>query len=100
MSAAGESSRRSLGPAGNLYDLLAADLDLDGTIDIAAVDVQDHALRIWLSPEREGVRAFVHPVAKGPIALGALDLERDGDRDLWVLGYEERRLEILENHAR
>jgi hypothetical protein len=94
------SERSSLQGGGQLYDVAMADFDGDGTLDLAAVDVTEHALRLWLSPLSHRAAPAVHPVARGPIALEPVDMEGDGDVDLAILAYEQRSLQVLLNQRR
>lgn len=94
----GPDRARSLGPTGQLYDLVVVDFDQNGTLDIAAADVTEHQMQLWLSPAvNADTTPISHLVHRGPVAIGAVDFERDGDTDLLVLAYEQRTLEILEN---
>lgn len=86
--------RAELPAEGNLYDVLAADLDLDGQDDLAVVDLASHSAKVWMGGSGEPI---VHPLSRGPIALRAADLGGDGDLDLIVLAFEDRVLDILEN---
>ena len=92
-----EASRRlSLGPAAQLYDVAARDLDGDGHVDVAAVDVLAHEALIWLAPGAGGSpEPFRRAVTRGPVAAAAGDVDGDGRVDLVVLGYEQRQVQVL-----
>lgn len=83
---------------GNLYDLHAADLNGDGAVDVAAVDLAAHAVVLWLGlPDGGFAPPALHPVSRGPIALAPVDAGGDGDTDLFVLAFEARALDLLVN---
>ena len=96
--AAGERRAEMLAYTGNLYDAVARDIDGDGLVDLAAVDTTGHLVALWLRDD-DGVygEPFLHPVARGPIAIRAADVERDGDLDLLVLSIEQRALSVVRN---
>jgi hypothetical protein len=52
-----------------------------------------------MAPLRQPTLTGVHPVARGPVALEAADVDGDGDVDLGVLAYEQRSFQVLINHA-
>jgi hypothetical protein len=87
-------TRAALPYQGNLYDLVAVDLDLDGMDDLAAVDLATHAALVWYG---DTAAPHSYPLSRGPIALRPADLGADGDQDLIVLAFEARALDLLEN---
>ncbi len=89
-----DGGRAPLPHQGNLYDLVAADLDLDGADDLAAVDLAAHAAAIWTG---DAVTPRSYPLSRGPVALRPADLSADGDQDLIVIAFEARALDLLEN---
>jgi hypothetical protein len=89
-----DGSRPRLSYAGNLYDLIAVDVELDGTTDLVGVDLDEFAAAVWDLPDPQ---ARSYPLSRGPIALRAVDLGEDGDEDLIALAFEARAFDILEN---
>jgi hypothetical protein len=89
-----DGKRASLPYEGNLYDLVATDLDLDQVTDLAAIDLDEHAAAVW-----EGGAGVprLYPLSRGPIALRAVDFDYDVDEDLIALAFEARAFDILEN---
>lgn len=86
--------------AGNLYDLVASDVDGDGSADLAAVDVDGDAVLVFLARADGGLSApTLHPVGIDPIALVAADLGGDGDVDLVVSAFGSRTIDVLENSS-
>jgi hypothetical protein len=66
-------------------DLVAADFDADGTIDLAAVSEGDDALAILLGMGNGGfAHADTLTVGIGPTALFVVDLDGDDALDLVV----------------
>ncbi|MFO0553921.1 MAG: VCBS repeat-containing protein [Polyangiaceae bacterium] len=82
---------------GSLYDVAAAEFEPGAGDGLATVSIASHAVGVrvvWDEP------AFSHAVARGPVALAAIDADADGDADLIVLSLEERRLSFFENRSR
>jgi hypothetical protein len=88
-----DSDDRPIAHQGNLYDLIADDLDGDGELDLAAPDLAAHAVVVWL----DGEPPAVHPVSRGPVALRSADVNADGRVDLVSLAFEARAIDLLLN---
>ncbi|MCA9492868.1 MAG: hypothetical protein KC621_23210 [Myxococcales bacterium] len=76
------------------YDVLLDDLDGDGALDVAAVDRLGDAVFVWLDVTQDQA-PWVYPVGRGPVALERFDFDGDGARDLVVLAYESRTVDVL-----
>lgn len=88
----------SLVAQGKIQEVVAADFDGNGSIDLAGVDVAAHELGIWLAyAPLDFAEPSRHPLARGPIALEASDVDGDGDADLAVLAFEQRALQLWLN---
>ena len=84
--------------SGQYYDVEVGDIDLDGDVDIVGVTLasnSDNSVRIWRNDGSGGFSAFSIPGdPSGLPGLGdyqrlsadLLDLDRDGDLDLYVAG--------------
>jgi hypothetical protein len=78
-----------------LYDLAAGDFVEGGGDELATVSIGSHELELRLDGDATEWRR--HPVARGPIAVAAFDVEADGDPDLVVLSLEQARLSLFEH---
>lgn len=76
------------------YDVLLDDVDGDGALDVATVDRLGDAVFVWLDVARDQ-EPWVYPVGRGPVALELFDFDADGARDLVVLAYESRTVDVL-----
>ncbi|MBI2896639.1 MAG: VCBS repeat-containing protein [Deltaproteobacteria bacterium] len=81
---------------GNLYDVVAGDFDADGSPDVAAVDMTNDAVLVFLAGSGRASPIEV-PVGLDPVALVASDLGGDGDVDLIVSAFATRTVDVLEN---
>lgn len=92
---------RRITVGGDFYDLVATDLDADGAADLAVTDEANHRVVVLMGLGGGAFsEASSHPVARGPLALHAGDLDADGDPDLVVLSYEEPAIGWLLNSTR
>jgi len=81
-----------------VYDVVGADFDRDGNVDLAGIDLAGKQALIWMGRgDGQFLELRTHPVSAGPIALDLLDLGRDGDLDLVVLAFEARGFDLLRN---
>ncbi len=81
--------------------LATADFDGDGSLDLAAANSGEGSVTIFLN---DGLGRFgrpeqakTFPLAGGPTALAAGDLDQDGSLDLVVLQFGAKRISILLN---
>lgn len=94
----GTPSREHLGYGGELSDVVAADWNVDGSMDLAGVDPFGHRVVIWFGrPDGTWAGPYEHPAGLGPVALVSVDVDDDGDFDLLVLAFATRTLEVLPN---
>ncbi len=89
--------RRHYDGGGSVYALVYADFDGDGRGDLAGVDPFDHAVLIWQGSADGFGSAITYPASRGPVAIASVDYQEDGDPDLIVLAFEERRIDLLVN---
>lgn len=99
-------TERAINPSVNdLRDLISADVDGDGDRDLIAASYADNRL-VWLENDGAAVPGFAprsladrtgsNPAA-GPLALGAADLDGDGDLDVVCASRLDRELAWYEN---
>lgn len=68
----------------DLQGLAAADFDLDGRVDVAAIAAADEQLFVFSGGAAGLSSPDIYPVTESPIALRAHDLDGDGDAELVV----------------
>jgi hypothetical protein len=78
------------------FGLVAVDLDLDGSIDLAAANALSDTVSILLNNGAGGFPAAVtYPAGDGPWDLAAADLNRDGLADLVVTNAESLDVSVM-----
>ena len=79
------------GVAGDPRAVVTADFDNDGDMDFATANVRSEnpssvTIALWVGPGPSGEFKVTRiPLPEGPIALTAVDMNRDGSKDLAVV---------------
>lgn len=77
--------------------ILAADINLDGLLDLALANALSHNVVILLGDGQGGfTEAGAFGVGRGPVALLATDFDRDGRVDLVSVNSEDESLSLLQ----
>ena len=84
----------------NSYSAFAADLDLDGDLDLAVACNGTNQVAVL---ENNGSGAFGNPVnyptGDGPVSVFATDLDKDGDLDLALVNEADYSVSVLKNNG-
>ena len=93
-----EPAKGSPFPAGNLpFSIALADLDVDGRLDVVAVNRTDNQLSVLRGDGLGGFRATANPIPTGqePRTVRIANFNRDGKLDLAVANYGGASVSIL-----
>jgi hypothetical protein len=91
------------GVAGDPRAVVTADFDDDGDMDFATANIRSEnpasvTIALWVGPGPSGEFKVTRiPLPEGPIALTAVDVNRDGSKDLAVVSADAALVSILLN---
>ena len=91
------------GVAGDPRAVVTADFDNDGDMDFATANIRSEnpssvTIALWAGPGPSGEFKVTRvPLPEGPIALTAVDMNRDGSKDLAVVSADAALVSILLN---
>jgi hypothetical protein len=92
MDAEAEPRIRVLAADGRFESMVAADVDGDGSADIAAGEMHSGSVWLWRSGHGEPMHL---DAGRAPVALAAVDVNGDGAHELASLAFEDRKVLVL-----